>query len=856
MNILQNSNLRLILIVTIVFPITWRIIRRVREVIWELISFILEWIIDKCLGRIKHALTALLSARRYCKIQLKGNSKELNVPAKIPFSLNTDTAFVPLVFEKFSAGANNCSQDEVLELGNRVLIIGDPGAGKSSLIKKLFRDSCRKVLKKTWKSEFPIFFELKNVEVPADTTSNSNWILEQIRIELMNNGFYKIDECLDSYCKLTGVLFFLDGLDEVSKKHYPEVKKAILKLSNYLKQHSHKNRLIITLRSQFYHYVKDEFAGEFPLTISIKNFSTEDIYEFLTRWPFQSNKEDNISRIYNNLLKAHSFREICRNPLILAMYVRACSLDQVDTTSNTRTEFYSKIIQNLLINRQHHQDGTILNKQIIKEDRERILETLALKHLLDPEQKINALCYNAAILDISEYFKCSKISARNIFFEIEKDTGLIKKENGEETFRFVHPTFVEFFAAKGAVKRRLDGCRKLINYHRGFLSSKNPFIKSRLIEVIPFAFGLICGEERAKLLDSIAKIKDNQLALKCFLEAKFYSHSYWAVLCESELNYLTQLSSFNWDAEWCRRLYLFYEVVNDSLESLSISSIYRKDRKIFDDLFKTLAKKNSQNLERIYSLYAKVDALAASRLADFYGDDLFEDYPRLIISNCDQDSLSSSMIKKIENEKRNERVLYYILLLAEASLRSRVIANWMYRLAPISKLEKLIPTLNKNKSNEKLEYFKPSFLRQCMYFALCDRAEYYLSDRLPLLSFLYYQFPFSTVPGRGMFWGVILYFLFTGVVSVLYYFNFETKTFTFYSITQLYLLIFYFHLIYGHLKEYIFEIAFAELFLQNNSKRIKKRNLFRLFKNYDRKLRKIIRKRLEEFEKKRQSEIQ
>ena len=55
--------------------------------------------------------------------------------------------------------------------------------------------------------------------------------------------------------------------------------------------------------------------------MTLKSFSPSDIYEFLTRWPFKTKKTLHITRIYNELTDRPTLREMCTNPLILAMYV-------------------------------------------------------------------------------------------------------------------------------------------------------------------------------------------------------------------------------------------------------------------------------------------------------------------------------------------------------------------------------------------------------------------------------------------------------------------------------------------------------------------------------------------------------
>jgi hypothetical protein len=96
-------------------------------------------------------LSALMSATaasaltlgNYCRLQLAGANRFLIVPGAQDISLDIDRIFVPLSLEK-GGDTLTYNHDTILMQGNRLRIIGDPGSGKSSIAKKIFREQCKK----------------------------------------------------------------------------------------------------------------------------------------------------------------------------------------------------------------------------------------------------------------------------------------------------------------------------------------------------------------------------------------------------------------------------------------------------------------------------------------------------------------------------------------------------------------------------------------------------------------------------------------------------------------------------------------------------------------------------------------
>jgi len=101
-------------------------------------------------------LSASLTLARDAKLALAGTSNVLHIPSSTSdMSLRLDDVFVPLSLEK-SLDQRLYDHTNLLEVGRRIRITGDPGSGKSTIARRLFRDQCRLATSRK-PSLFPIF---------------------------------------------------------------------------------------------------------------------------------------------------------------------------------------------------------------------------------------------------------------------------------------------------------------------------------------------------------------------------------------------------------------------------------------------------------------------------------------------------------------------------------------------------------------------------------------------------------------------------------------------------------------------------------------------------------------------------
>jgi hypothetical protein len=140
------------LVTAIILPFAYFLIRSLRRHFGAVGVYLFDGALQAISRVATQKIAARTTLRRYCRLQLAGQSKYINVPGAVEVNLEIDRIFVPLILER--AGSEETYDHwDMRNAGNRIRIVGDPGSGKSSVSKRLFRDEC------AGGTRFPIFLE-------------------------------------------------------------------------------------------------------------------------------------------------------------------------------------------------------------------------------------------------------------------------------------------------------------------------------------------------------------------------------------------------------------------------------------------------------------------------------------------------------------------------------------------------------------------------------------------------------------------------------------------------------------------------------------------------------------------------
>ncbi|RZT78243.1 hypothetical protein EV382_1425 [Micromonospora violae] len=666
-------------ILTIVaLPVAYFLLKRLRDFAKRNVTLVTDaafWVGDRIVAE---SVATRMSLKRYCRIQLdKEHSRYLPVPGSRGVMLQTDLVYIPLQLESAERSRVANATDIWKSNVRRARIVGDPGSGKSSLAKQMFRQACR-VLLTDARNPLPIFIDLRSLCPPDDKneTELADWTLEFLQKEIESVQGFDMGRLYRTSAegKGRGLLVLLDGLDEVASERYTLVASCINFMSERLGELNHKSRIILTMRTQFHHQVKYMFDSTFPPTFYIQSFTPTEIYSFLNRWPFpaETDRSATVNRLFAELTDKPTLRDMCSNPLVLAMYVASDQSGELASSPDTRTRFYALVTEELLIARRSRQLG-MAAKSALLQQRESLLGKLALENLLNKDQAANQISF-ARALHLTRLICGAETveTAADLLRQICTETGILTEERAGETLRFIHLTFCEFLAAKEAVEGRRDGLHEIIDAHQRFSTSIAAHIRTRLVEVIPFALGLAPRVQSEEVLSEIHRLDDASVSGRCFLETQAYDHPSWVDYVDSETKRLTLTHPDAWGDPWLRRLHLLSVVVADEGEWASLHN--RTAAYPLQNLFSKLVRGHRERLDLIFSSYASFDPQAAFRLAGAYGIDFLKERPDIVVAHLADPPFFAAIMERIRRARPedHDRLL---MLLAEGALSSAYVAE-------------------------------------------------------------------------------------------------------------------------------------------------------------------------------------
>ena len=179
-------------------------------------------------------------------------------------------------FDRFGLSkviGNRCLGLKVVENNSKLMVLGKPGAGKTTFLKHL---AIQCISDNLLTDKVPIFITLKEFAETQEKQSLSEYI---------NNLFTQGKISIDHIKKLfiSGkILWLLDGLDEVREEDIDRVVRQIQDLFN---QYAN-NRYVVTCRIAAREYTFEDFTE-----VEIADFDNNQIEGFITKW-FQVKESD------------------------------------------------------------------------------------------------------------------------------------------------------------------------------------------------------------------------------------------------------------------------------------------------------------------------------------------------------------------------------------------------------------------------------------------------------------------------------------------------------------------------------------------------------------------------------------
>ena len=394
----------------------------------------------------------------YTYFDIKGFSPRVN---NTLVRLNIDKIYVPLKF-KFDFSNNvddnipkdkKTSYDIITALTNfdKIVILGDPGSGKSTTLKYLAYTICaHRASNEQLQTYIPLYLKATEFAKYLFDTGRS---LSEFIIDINTKYGLLFSKSLEN----NKLIVLIDGLDEINITNQRH--NVVEKINSFTAQYP---EIKIIVSSRIVGYKETRLSGYF-FHFEVDKFSDKQIYLFLNNWyssisSYSDNNFENAAeearKLFRSIKRNKSVYRLAQNPLLITII--ALIYYQGSKLPEKRVALYEVATSTLLDNwvkLRANQKNNI--------DREILIELLALiafhihEHYssgLIPERELTQMLTNE-YSKIYPYMpqKELKQDVNDIISFLREDAGFLFEkgfaENGEALFGFVHLTFQEYFAA-------------------------------------------------------------------------------------------------------------------------------------------------------------------------------------------------------------------------------------------------------------------------------------------------------------------------------------------------------------------------------------------------------------------------
>ncbi|MEO1430822.1 MAG: CHAT domain-containing protein [Cyanobacteria bacterium J06633_8] len=255
---------------------------------------------------IKPILENQLQNQLRIELGLQQQPDALNLPSRIAFetpqqhrlNLSLGTRAIDVFDELNSSGE--------ITTGRTLLILGEPGSGKTTTLLEIARDLIADTLEDE-NLPIPVVLNLSSWGSFRGNQTFVNWLVEQLHIE------YQIPKLQgNDWIKNQKLLLLLDGLDEVKAERRL---LCIRKINEFIIENN-QAEVIVCSRIQDYNFLSERF--QFQAAIYIEPLTTEQINRYLHQGGEQLATVKTLLQEDKNLLS------LATNPLMLNIITIAC----------------------------------------------------------------------------------------------------------------------------------------------------------------------------------------------------------------------------------------------------------------------------------------------------------------------------------------------------------------------------------------------------------------------------------------------------------------------------------------------------------------------------------------------------
>lgn len=316
--------------------------------------------------------------------------------------------------------------NDILKVGNKIIVTGTGGVGKSILFKHLFLNTVAET------EYIPVLIELRSFNI-YDVKDIS--IYTAIYKCLVDNGFELSEEYFEYSLREGAYIIFFDGYDEVNRDKTEKITSEIKALSE---KHG-ENKFFISSRPS------EEFIGwnDFCEVETLK-LNKQQALNLVKKLEFDEVVKDTFYKELDRTLY-DKYESFASNPLLLNIML--LTFQKHASIPERLNDFYDEAFVTLFNVHDATKDSYVrdIRSGLGCEDFKLVFSYICFKSYFNGEFQFSESRIRFYIQQAKEKFDRFNFTVENFQEDLTQSVCMLVKEGG--TYRFSHRSFQEYFAA-------------------------------------------------------------------------------------------------------------------------------------------------------------------------------------------------------------------------------------------------------------------------------------------------------------------------------------------------------------------------------------------------------------------------